>query len=88
MEGRTGRRGQPGSSEAILSLEDPLLGLLPRKPLLGLARRAGKLGHWYALALFATAQSRAQRSYARDRRNLLAQDKRLGILLAFSGGME
>lgn len=88
LEGRTGRRGQPGSSEAILSLEDPLLGLLPRKPLIGLACRAGRLGHWYALALFAIVQKRAQRSYARDRRNLLAQDKRLGLLLAFSGGME
>ena len=88
MEGRTARRGQPGSSEAILSLDDPLLGLLPRKPLLDLARRAGKVGYWYALALFAAAQARAQRSYARDRRNLLSQDKRLGILLAFSGGTE
>jgi len=88
LEGRAGRRGQPGSTEAILSLEDPLLELLPARFPHAFARRGGRLGRWCALALFTAAQSRAQFAYARERRGLVAQDKRLGILLAFSGRME
>ncbi len=79
MQGRTARRGEPGTTEAVLSMEDPLLELLPRR--LPRLRRFGA-------ALFHLAQRRAERAHARDRRNLLAQDGRLGVLLAFSGGKE
>jgi preprotein translocase subunit SecA len=79
MEGRTARRGEPGTAETVLSMEDPLLELLPSR--LPRPRRIGP-------ALFHLAQRRAERAHGRDRRNLLAQDGRLGVLLAFSGGKE
>ncbi|WP_230978688.1 preprotein translocase subunit SecA [Ollibium composti] len=79
MQGRTARRGEPGTTEAVLSMEDPLLELLsarlPRPPHFG-------------RMLFHLAQRRAERAHRRDRKNLLAQDGRLGVLLAFSGGKE
>ncbi|NRQ16434.1 preprotein translocase subunit SecA [Ensifer sesbaniae] len=81
MEGRTARKGDPGSTEAILSLEDPLLDLIPWQPLRLLGRCGKRAGLW----LFHLAQRRAERTHARDRKNLLAQDRRLGTLLAFSG---
>jgi preprotein translocase subunit SecA len=85
LEGRTARRGEPGSTEAILSLEDPLLELLP-------VRASGWLGKSASLLvaprLFHSAQRRAERLHAQERKNLLMQDKRLGVLLAFSGANE
>ena len=81
MEGRTARKGDPGSTEAILSLEDPLLDLIPWQPL----RLLGRCGKRARLLLFDLAQQRAERTHAKDRKNLLAQDRRLGTLLAFSG---
>lgn len=88
LEGRTARRGEPGSTETILSLEDALLDLVPRGPVRWLARLPGRPGAWFAGRTFDVAQRRAERSHARDRRNLLAQDQRLGVLLAFSGASE
>ena len=88
LEGRTGRRGQPGTTEAILSLEDPLLDLVPGGLLRWLVVGSTPFGRWCSLRLFENAQRRAERSHARDRKSLLAQDRRLGVLLAFSGGSE
>ncbi|WP_348628159.1 hypothetical protein [Mesorhizobium sp. M1B.F.Ca.ET.045.04.1.1] len=79
MQGRTARRGEPGTTETVLSMEDPLLELLPAR--LPRSPRFGRV-------LFHLAQRRAERAHRRDRRNLLAQDGRLGMLLAFSGGKE
>jgi preprotein translocase subunit SecA len=88
LEGRTARRGEPGTTEAILSLEDALLELAPHGPLSWLARAPGRPGAWFARRIFDVAQRRAERSHAHDRKNLLAQDRRLGVLLAFSGANE
>jgi preprotein translocase subunit SecA len=88
LEGRTARRGEAGTTEAILSLEDTLLELVPHGPFPLLMRLPGRLGAWSARRIFDVAQRRAERSHARDRRNLLAQDRRLGVLLAFSGANE
>lgn len=88
LEGRTARRGEPGSTEAILSLEDPLLELAPRGPVRWFAGSSKGFRQWCARQLFAIAQRRAEQSHARDRRSVLAQDRRLGTLLAFSGAME
>jgi preprotein translocase subunit SecA len=81
LEGRAGRRGLPGSAEAILSFEDPLLALLPWHP----ARWLGVHG---ARLLFDAAQARARRAQRRARIDLLEQERRLGTMLAFAGDVE
>ena len=88
LEGRAGRRGEPGSAEAILSLEDPLLALVKRHPLWLLARVPGLPGAWAGRRLFATAQALAQRAQARARVDLMRQERQLGTLMAFAGEME
>ncbi|UOA29110.1 prepilin peptidase [Pseudosulfitobacter sp. DSM 107133] len=88
LEGRTARRGEPGSSEAILSLDDPLLVRIRRPVLSRLALVPGFPGRLAARVLFRTAQKRAEKTHARARRILLDQDRRMGIMLAFSGKPE
>ncbi|WP_025037948.1 preprotein translocase subunit SecA [Bradyrhizobium sp. DOA9] len=88
LEGRAGRRGEMGSTEAILSLEDSLLDLVLRHPLRLLVRHPAAPGRIAARLLFRAAQKRAERAHFRARHALLAEDRRLGTLLAFSGGME
>lgn len=88
LEGRAGRRGEPGSAEAILSLEDPLLALVPRHPARLLARLPGGPGQRAGRALFAAAQRRAQRAQLQARIDLMRQEKQLGTMLAFAGEME
>ncbi|GGO88390.1 hypothetical protein GCM10011348_43740 [Marinobacterium nitratireducens] len=86
LEGRAARRGQPGSAEAILSLQDPLLDLLHAKisRLLVGFPLAGRTG----LLLMRLSQRRVERRHALARRDLLRQDQRLVRLLAFAGGVE
>lgn len=89
LVGRTARRGEPGSSQAMLSLEDAILGAAAGKGMLGrLAIRSGALGRVAAALLFGHAQKRAERSHARARRILLDQDRRIGTMLAFTGKPE
>jgi preprotein translocase subunit SecA len=88
LEGRCGRQGDPGSTEALLSLEDPLLELVKSSPLLRASHMAGGLGRLASRRVFAKAQGRAERAHARARYELLKQDRKLGVVLAFSGGME
>jgi len=83
LEGRAGRRGEAGSAEAILSLQDRLLDLVPRHPLRLLARLGVSPRH-----LFTAAQRRAERAHFRARVDLMEQEKRLGTMLAFVGGVE
>jgi len=90
--GRCGRQGDPGTSQAMVSLEDELVtvyvsrfspwlaGLILKKPR-GLLRWVGKI-------LFHRAQRKAERLQARMRRNLLKMDEQLGDALAFSGRPE
>lgn len=90
LEGRTARRGEPGSSEAMLSLEDRILEMAQLGGTGGttLARLPGALGRLAARRLFRRAQKRAERDHARARRLLLDQDRRLGTLLSFTGKPE
>ncbi len=90
--GRCGRQGDPGSYEALLSLEDDLLTLhRPRGPLKllrklrrsdrSLARRVGEV-------CVSRAQRAEERKHARMRRDLLRLEEYLGNVLAFAGSME
>jgi len=88
LEGRVARQREPGSTEAIVSLEDPLMDFANRHLIWTVARLPGKLGQYAAGALFNSAQKRAEHAHFQARKALLAEDRRLGTLLAFSGGLE
>ncbi|HEX7095782.1 MAG TPA: hypothetical protein VF183_07850, partial [Acidimicrobiales bacterium] len=85
--GRCGRQGDPGSCEAILAIEEDLVGTylpLAAERLRHLERLPLALGH----TVFGAAQWRAERAHSRARRDLLDLDDYLGDVLAFSGGGE
>jgi len=88
LVGRCGRQGEPGTTEAILSLDDPLLDVLGWRRRRRWLRRLGPRSSACARAAFWHAQRRAERVHSRMRRRLLTADQRLGTMLAFSGEME
>ena len=89
--GRAGRQGDPGSCQAMVSLEDELL--LSYGAPFGpwLARRAASaaagacLPAWLGGALRRFAQWRAERFYSGVRRRTIEQDRQLDRRLAFGG---
>jgi preprotein translocase subunit SecA len=86
--GRCGRQGDPGSTEAILSLEDEILDHLADRPLWrGLRFIARLRGHASPL-LFDKAQRAIERRHARARKQLLDHDEQLSDSLAFAGPPE
>jgi len=91
--GRCGRQGDPGTSEAIISLEDELATVFVNKPLQWLMNVILKepnrlFGRWMGKILFRRAQRKAERLHARMRHELLKMDEQLGDALAFSGRPE
>jgi preprotein translocase subunit SecA len=91
--GRCGRQGDPGTSEAIVSLEDELATVYVNKAFQWLAstvlRRPGTLiARGIGKILFRRAQRKAERLHARMRHDLLKMDEQLGDALAFSGRPE
>ena len=92
LAGRCGRLGDPGTYEAILSLEDPLLEGGRAWFLRWLAQRLLRFGSAIGtipgrLAI-RTAQKKMERIHARMRRELLKLDKQRGDMLSFSGRSE
>jgi preprotein translocase subunit SecA len=91
--GRCGRQGDPGTCEAIVSLEDELVmvyaGRLVRW-LAGWTLRipGGFLSRPVGWILFRRAQAAAERQHSRMRRDLLKFDEQIGDSLAFTGRME
>ena len=90
--GRCGRQGDPGSYEAILSLEDEIMDLYAPRPLkkllYGLIRSGSPLGQKLGAGSMRLAQAMLERRHARMRRDLIKMDRRLGDVLAFTGPME
>ncbi|MCK4691100.1 MAG: prepilin peptidase, partial [Desulfuromonadales bacterium] len=92
LAGRCGRQGDPGSYQAILSLEDPLLdgarGGLIAQLLKGMD--FSNLGVMQPLARRAISQAQVsvEKYHARIRRELFRQDQQQGNLLSFSGKLE
>jgi preprotein translocase subunit SecA len=86
--GRCARQGEPGSVEAHLSLEDPLLDTFGVAGLRWLARRQGLLKRQAGRWVFSRAQRRAERAHSRMRADLVKFDQKLGGLLSFAGRME
>jgi preprotein translocase subunit SecA len=91
--GRGGRQGDPGSYQAIVSLEDEIVqGLFGERATQWLARRFhrndGLLPHHIGRLLVTLAQRTAEMHHARTRRELLRIDDHLSDLLAFTGRPE
>ena len=92
LVGRCARQGDAGHAEAILSMEDPLLGAYRGGPLEWLAHRVaalgGPVGEAAMQAWIRFAQLRTERTHSRVRKALLKSDKQLGDILSFSGRPE
>jgi len=91
--GRCGRQGDPGTCEAIVSLEDELVQVYVGKTLcwFGAAalRNPGSLvARWVGKMLFHMAQGSAERLHGRMRHGLLRMDEQLSESLAFTGRPE
>jgi preprotein translocase subunit SecA len=89
--GRAARQGDPGSCEAIVSLDDELVATYANRwaaRALALAVRGGLFAEPAARLLVNLAQGAAERHHARIRRETLRQDERWDRLLAFSGKVE
>ena len=81
--GRSGRQGDPGEGQAMVSLDDELVrsvfgSLLDRL-------RSGHLPGWLGRMLFSWAQRTTERRHSAIRNRLLHSDESLQDLLAFSG---
>ena len=90
--GRCGRQGDPGTYEAIVSLEDELARVHGRRPWRWLAETAARAGWraWPRIGGWSVrrAQRAAERLHSRMRRDLLKYDEQLETTLAFSGRLE
>ena len=90
--GRSGRQGDPGSFQTIVSLEDDIVNNIFKGYAAKLCRplwRNGKpLPAWLGGPLVSTAQRIAERQHARIRGDLLRIDDQLKDLLAFTGRSE
>jgi preprotein translocase subunit SecA len=87
--GRGGRQGDPGSYQAIVSLEDELLesflGKVPQRFFRRLSAPEKPLPKWLGKLVSSAAQMRAERHNSGVRRRLLRVDDQLGDMMAFSG---
>ncbi len=91
--GRCGRQGDPGTNEAVISLEDELVTVYVSKPFqwlvaLILGKPDAIIARWIGKILFYRAQQKAEHLHARMRHSLLKMDEQLGDALAFSGRPE
>lgn len=88
LEGRSGRQGDPGHVEAILSLEDSVLDCVAdgvwAVPL-QLLRARRQENSWLAARWLRFAQARTERKLARERRQMVVADEELENALSFSG---
>jgi preprotein translocase subunit SecA len=92
LAGRCARQGDPGSYEAILSLEDELVGLYfgdgVKNLLSAIGRKNRPVPRWVASVLIALPQRMLERYHRRVRGELLKVDEQRGKLLAFTGAPE
>ncbi|MFH1604813.1 MAG: prepilin peptidase, partial [Pseudomonadota bacterium] len=90
--GRCGRQGDPGSYEAVISLDDDILrryaGGAARAFSARYAGATSPLPAWAATTLKTIAQRTAEAANSRDRRATMELDQRLGTALAFAGSAE
>lgn len=88
LEGRCARQGDPGHTEAILSLQDTVLDSVKSGWTTWLARallRTGLGGAALRRRWLRHAQARTERRLARERRRMVQADEQLEKSLSFSG---
>ncbi|WP_206604688.1 preprotein translocase subunit SecA [Kineobactrum sediminis] len=87
--GRSGRQGDPGTFQAIVSLEDEVFTHFLGGPLLASVRRLGSargtVPRWLSELLRRLVQYRAEAHHRRIRGEMMTMDENLGDMLAFSG---
>ncbi len=92
LSGRCARQGDPGSHQAILSLEDELVRQNCRPMLIKLmgsrTAKGGRLQRKLNRYILRRAQRRIERRHREARRALLQHDRQTGRMLSFSGNME
>ena len=92
LYGRCARQGDPGSAEAILSLEDTALAeyfaSVVLRFLSGLAGTGKPVPGWLSRKLLRLPQRSHENKQCRIRRALMKQDKQLRRTLAFAGRFE
>jgi len=90
--GRCARQGDPGSHEAVLSMEDPILGGKWGRVLIWIIRKNFSPGSYLWTLAVKTAillsQKRMEQVHARMRHELLKADENAGTSLSFSGARE
>lgn len=90
--GRCGRQGDPGSYEAIVSLDDDIFrryaGVAAGAFAANYAGATSPLPAWAATTLKTIAQRAAETANSRDRRATMELDRRLDTALAFAGSAE
>lgn len=92
LAGRCGRQGDPGSYQAILSLEDSLLDAGRRGFAARLSSKVGTAGsvvlQLLARRAITVAQKKVEKYHAQVRKELFRLDQQQGSLLSFSGKLE
>ncbi len=92
LYGRCARQGDPGSAEAILSLQDPALQHFYSSAMLMVFRKfcpgAKPLPDWLGKLILRLPQLLKERQQRSIRRQVMKYDRRLSRLLAFSGKFE
>jgi preprotein translocase subunit SecA len=83
--GRSGRQGDPGEGQAMVSLDDELVRGVFGWLLDRWSTRRAHLPDWFARMLFSLAQRATERRHGGIRKRLLHSDDSLQDLLAFSG---
>jgi preprotein translocase subunit SecA len=89
LAGRCGRLGDPGSFEAILSLEDPILdggrGGAAEWLARNFTRSSSVIWKWLMRRAILRSQKKVEALHTRIRKMLLRDDERRGDMLSFSG---
>jgi preprotein translocase subunit SecA len=90
--GRCARQGDPGSHEAVLSMEDPILDGKRSSIMIWIIRKTllpdSYLWRLAVKTAILLAQKRMEQMHARMRYELLKMDEKIGTTLSFSGTQE
>lgn len=92
LTGRCARQGDPGSHEAFLSLEDPILEGKRGRVMIWIIRKTlSPRSYLWTLAVktaILLAQKKMEQVHARMRHELLKMDEKIGTTISFSGTQE